>query len=59
MALVLSLRLNESLYIGDIQVKLARIRDGDAKLAITAPLEVKILREKFYKKPEPAKEEPK
>ena len=47
--LVLSRKLNESIRIGDqIILKIVSIQDGQVKVGIDAPMDVKILRTEIY-----------
>ncbi len=47
--LILTRKVGESIRIGDdILVKVVEIRGGQIRLAINAPLEVRILREEIY-----------
>lgn len=49
MALVLTRKKEESLFIGDIKVTVAAISGNQVRLAIEAPKEVPILREELRK----------
>lgn len=46
--LVLSRRLNESIYIGDIEVVIVEISGNQIKLGVRAPAEVPVHRREVY-----------
>lgn len=53
--LVITRRIGEKLKIGrDIEVMVARVQDGQVRLAIKAPPEVLIAREELLAKPKEA-----
>lgn len=54
MPLVLTRRLDEAVMIGnDVTVRIIGIKGGQVRLALTAPDDVKILREELVGQPDP------
>jgi len=51
MALVLTRKANEAIFIGDVKVTVAAINGNQVRIAIEAPKEVTILREELLPTP--------
>lgn len=52
MALVLSRRVGESIWVGDCEVTVVDVRGNQVRLAFTAPPEIQVLREEIKRKKE-------
>lgn len=47
MGLVLTRRIGESVFVGEIKVTVARVKSGSVKLSFTGPTDVNIVREEL------------
>ena len=47
MGLVLTRRIGESVFVGEIKVTVARVKSGSVKLSFTGPEDVNIVREEL------------